>query len=243
MVKSFSSMLSKVEEVDEGGIWEGGRGKEKVAALVDLWDAMPIFTEVSIWFLRQANDQAETLLINTLFPSYSPPALLPSVLIAPLATITSAVQPTINTIKRSLSTHTFVALELYTALIAAQSNYEHIASRCLTKTNSPVAPEVVTPLSQPLSTLRSLVLRSFPEMLVDIRSTTSQGNTSGISDTTYSVLTYIETLPAYEKTVENLLSKSHSERSWLMGAKDAPSPARSAAEEGGVLNLYVGESQ
>lgn len=78
-------------------------------------------------------------------------------------------------------------------------------------------------------------------MLVDIRTTAGQGNTSGISDVTYSVLTYIETLPAYEKTVENLLNKSHSERSWLMGAKDAPSPVRSAAEEGGIVNLYVGE--
>lgn len=47
MVKSFSGMLTRVEEVDEGGIWEGGRGKEKVAALVDLWDAMPILAEVS----------------------------------------------------------------------------------------------------------------------------------------------------------------------------------------------------
>lgn len=47
MVKSFSGMLSKVDEVDEGGIWEGGRGKEKVAALVDLWDAIPLLTEVS----------------------------------------------------------------------------------------------------------------------------------------------------------------------------------------------------
>lgn len=167
--------------------------------------------------------------------------MLPSVLIAPLTTITSAVQPTINTIKRSLSTHTFVALELYTTLIAAQSNYEHIATQCLGKTHSPVAAEIVTPLAQPLSTLRSLVLRSFPEMLVDIRSTQGRGDTSGISDTTYSVLTYIETLPAYEKTVESLLSKSHAERSWLMGAKDPPSPVRSAAEEGGVVNLYVGE--
>lgn len=26
-----------------------------------------------------------------------------------------------------------------------------------------------------------------------------------------------------------------------MGAKDAPSPVRSAAEEGGIVNLYVGE--
>jgi hypothetical protein len=85
-------------------------------------------------------------------------------------------------------------------------------------------------------------LRSFPELLVDIRSTSGQGSTSSIADTTYTVLTYIETLPAYEKTVENLLGKSHSERSWLMGAKDAPSPVRSAAEEGGIVNLFVGMS-
>jgi hypothetical protein len=77
---------------------------------------------------------------------------------------------------------------------------------------------------------------------VDIRSTSGQGSTSSIADTTYTVLTYIETLPAYEKTVENLLGKSHSERSWLMGAKDAPSPVRSAAEEGGIVNLFVGMS-
>lgn len=47
MVKSFRAMLIRVEEVDEGGIWEGGRGKEKVAALIDLWDAMPVMAEVS----------------------------------------------------------------------------------------------------------------------------------------------------------------------------------------------------
>lgn len=160
---------------------------------------------------------------------------------SPLTAIISAIQPTINTIKRSLSTHTFLALELYTALIAAQSTYEHVATRCLEMTQAPRSAETLTPLSQILSTLRSLVLRSFPEMLVDIRTTSGQGNTSGIADTTYSVLTYIETLPAYEKTVENLLGKSHSERSWLMGAKDAPSPVRSAAEEGGIVNLFVGE--
>lgn len=108
-------------------------------------------------------------------------------------------------------------------------------------THSISTPEIISPLSAILSTLRSLVLRSFPELLVDIRSTSGQGSTSGIADTTYTVLTYIETLPAYEKTVESLLGKSHSERSWLMGAKDAPSPVRSAAEEGGIVNLFVGK--
>lgn len=54
MVKSFRAMLVRVEEVDEGGIWEGGRGKEKVAALIDLWDAMPVMAEVS-WIVSCPN--------------------------------------------------------------------------------------------------------------------------------------------------------------------------------------------
>lgn len=41
--------------------------------------------------------------------------------------------------------------------------------------------------------------------------------------------------------MEDMLGQSRAERSWLMGSKEAPSPARSAAEEGGVVNLYVGE--
>ena len=185
--------------------------------------------------------QAETLLVTSLFPNHQPPTLLPATLGPPISAIIYAIQPTISTIKRSLSNHTFLALELYTALISAQSTFEHIATRCLEMTHSMSTPEIISPLSAILSTLRSLVLRSFPELLVDIRSTSGQGSTSGIADTTYTVLTYIETLPAYEKTVESLLGKSHSERGWLMGAKDAPSPVRSAAEEGGIVNLFVGK--
>jgi len=191
---------------------------------------------------ESADGQAETLLITSLFPNHPPPSLLPGVISPPISAIIYAIQPTITTIKRALSTHTFLALELYTALISAQSTFEHVSSRCMEMVHSPQTPELISPLSPILSILRSLVLRSFPELLVDIRSTSAAGNTSGIADTTYTVLTYIETLPAYEKTVENLLGKSHSERSWLMGAKDAPSPVRSAAEEGGIVNLFVGKS-
>jgi len=76
---------------------------------------------------------------------------------------------------------------------------------------------------------------------VDIRTGSGGPSTSSaISDSTHSTLTYLETLPAYEKTVEGLLNISQSERSWLMGQKDPPSPARNANEEGGIVNLYVG---
>jgi hypothetical protein len=78
---------------------------------------------------------------------------------------------------------------------------------------------------------------------VDIRTARSGGGaTSAISETTHSTLTFLENVPAYEKTIEGVLSRSQSERSWLMGAKDPPCPARNAAEEGGIVNLYVGKS-
>jgi exocyst complex protein 7 len=88
-----------------------------------------------------------------------------------------------------------------------------------------------------------MILRSFPELLVDIRMTpTAGGSSSGISDVTYSTLSYLEGLPTYLTTVKGLLGRSsQSERSWLMGGKEAPSPAKNANEEGGVVNLYVGE--
>jgi hypothetical protein len=41
-------MVSRVEEIDEGGIWEAGRGKEKVKGLVGLWDVLLVVTEVSL---------------------------------------------------------------------------------------------------------------------------------------------------------------------------------------------------
>lgn len=96
-----------------------------------------------------------------------------------------------------------------------------------------------------IATLRQLGIRSFPELLVDIRSPSSSsggnGPTAAISPTTYSTLTYLETLPNYQTTVEGLLSSSQSQRSWLMGSKDLPSPVRDMEAEGGIVNLFVGE--
>ena len=120
-------------------------------------------------------------------------------------------------------------------------------AKCLDMTQASVSPseeilDLQNALAGPISSLRSLVSRSFPELLVDIKTNNAGGTSSAISDMTYSTLTYLEALPGYEKTVEGILSRSQSERSWLMGSIDTPSPARSANEEGGIVNLYVGES-
>ena len=159
----------------------------------------------------------------------------------------TTLQPTLNTIKRSLSSHTFVALDLYQSLVKVQGKWDALLTKCFSMTHTDAstseARELSTAVTTPLSTLRGLVLRSFPELLVDIRTTqTKAGSSSAISDSTHSTLTYLETLPLYQETVEGLLARSQSERSWLMGQKDPPSPAKNANEEGGVVNLYVGGS-
>ncbi|WVR04979.1 hypothetical protein IAU60_001991 [Kwoniella sp. DSM 27419] len=231
--RSLNGMIGRVEEIDEGGIWQGGRSKDKIKGLVGLWDSLLLVAE------------AETLLITTLFPSRPPPSLILSTLSSPLNLLNSTLQPTLNTIKRSLSSQAFVALDLYSSLIRLAGRWDQGMSKCLSMTHTPSSPEakeVVSVLNQPISTLRGLSLRSFPELLVDIRTTATNGSpTSGINETTYSTLSYLESLPEYEKTVEGLLGNSHSERSWLMGMKEAPSPARSAGEEGGTVKLYVAD--
>ena len=168
-------------------------------------------------------------------------------MVYPLSLVTSTLQPTLNTIKKALSSHTFVALDLYQSLIRVQNKWDPALTKCLRMTDAHMASEPVKELAAaittPISTLRGLVLRSFPEFLVDIRMASGGPSTSSaISDSTHSTLTYLETLPAYEKTVEGLLNRSQSERSWLMGQKDPPSPARNADDEGGIVNLYVGMS-
>ena len=186
------------------------------------------------------------MVITTLFPDQPPQMLLASTIIQPLNLANNALQPTLNTIKRSLSSHNFVALDLYQSLIRLQAKWEPTVHKCLSMTDAnlsdPNAQALLSTLNAPISNLRNLTLRSFPELLVDIKMAKgTPGPSSGISNPTHSTMTYLETLPAYEATVESLLKRSQSERSWLMGAKDAPSPARSAAEEGGVVKLFVGE--
>ena len=48
MKKSLNSMISRIEEIDEGGIWESSRGTEKVRGIIDLWEVLIIIVEVCI---------------------------------------------------------------------------------------------------------------------------------------------------------------------------------------------------
>ncbi|WVQ78246.1 hypothetical protein IAT38_000329 [Cryptococcus sp. DSM 104549] len=231
--RSLSGLASRVEEADEGGIWENG-GREKVGGLVTMWEAV------------LAAAEAETMLITTLFPNHPPPTLLAQTLSHPVTLAHKTLAPTLTTLKRSLSQHTFTALELYAALSRLQVQWDSTLSACLSRTNSPVSvdtKDLVSSLNQPVATLRSLSLRSFPETLADIRTARADGTppTSAVSEVTYSTIGYLESLVQYESTVESLLAKSISERSWLMGMKEPPSSVRNAGEEGGIVKFFIAD--
>ncbi|KAL7423726.1 exocyst complex component exo70 [Cryptotrichosporon argae] len=229
--RSYRSMIARAEEADEGGIWDTGTGGGKVAVLVGMWDALAIVVE------------AETLWITAVFSKQPPPDLLPMTLARPFNLLGSTLTPVINMLKRALSSHTFMALDLYASLARASGALEAALAKCFAMTHATAdARELLAPLAAALGALRGLVLRSFPEMLVDIRAPARDAGTSAaIAETTHAVLAYLEGLPRFEKTVETLLRSSHAERSWLMGANEPPSSARNAAEEGGVVNLYVAD--
>lgn len=244
--RSMTHLLARVDEIDEGGIWEGGRGREKARGLIGLWDALIVIAEVSYPLVAIADRQAETMLYTSLFPNRPPPELLPLAILPSIQLVNNAFNATINTIKRSLASHVFVAFELFQSLVRTSQRWETAVQKCLSMTqtdpSSPEARDVLSAQMGTISTLRALAKRSFPEFIVDIRmAPATAGPSSAISDVTHTTLTYLETLPQYEKTVESLLASNQSQRSWLMGAGETPSPVRSAEEEGGTVKLYVGE--
>lgn len=185
------------------------------------------------------------MLAEALFPNHPPQSILTQTLASPLTLANKALSPTLSTLKKYLSRHTFTALDLYASVSRLLPQWDHIMSSCLARLGtlqSPATTELVTALDQPVNTLRSLSLRSFPEMLADVRSAKTEGPpTSAISDVTYSTISYLESLMEYEKVVEGLLGKSKSERSWLMGLNELPSSVRSADEEGGIVKFFVAD--
>jgi hypothetical protein len=45
--RTLGPIVARVDEVDEGGIWEGGRGREKVKAITTCWEVLLVLIEVS----------------------------------------------------------------------------------------------------------------------------------------------------------------------------------------------------
>lgn len=141
-------------------------------------------------------------------------------------------------IKRDLTGQTMLLLDLYANLTEFQSKLDTRLGQVL---GTREAEEVAGVLPNAMAVLKQLAQRSFPERLVDIRNP-SRNNVAnvGVDPVTHATLSYLEVLPKFGTVVDGLLRSGRGERSWLMGLPP-PSPAKSAEEEGGVLNLYVAD--
>lgn len=223
--KSLSGLAARIDEVD-GSKWEGPNG-EKVRLVMELWEAFTVASEAEA-------DVAEMIL-----PGDAGARLLVLTLPYGNGVGLSSMEQVTTTIKRNLSAQTMVLLDLYSALVNMQPRFETTMERVLKSEPS----ECKTALAAPISALRALALRSFPERLVDIRSPPRNTTpTTAIDDNTHSTLTYLEQLPTFGGLADTLLRASgKAERSWLMGMNQPPSSAKSADEEGGIASLYAAD--
>lgn len=122
------------------------------------------------------------MLLEQLFPK-SPSKSLISIFGPSLNLLEDVLTSQIATMKRSLTSSTFYALELYQTVLQHESDWQEITSEL------DFDPPTSRLLVETATTLRSVCLRSFPELLVDIRTShsTVKGDTSSIADVTYRV--------------------------------------------------------
>lgn len=222
--RSLGTLARQVE--DAPNTWDAGDG-DKVRLTLKLWEAFVVASE------------AEVEVAGIMLPGAAGERLVDVTVPHGVGVLSSTMAAIIASIKRNLSDNTMLLLNLYQSLTDFGPRYDSTMSHVLSEDN----PEVRNALTAPLSTLRSLALRSFPERLADIRTPPRNAAMStAIDDTTHSTLVYLEQLPSFGPLAETLLrSTGHGERAWLMGMKEPPSTARSAAEEGGIVNLYAAD--
>lgn len=225
--QSFIGLSGRVEDAD-GALYDG-RGGEKVRLCMKMWDT----------FLTVAESEAG--LGSTLMPGQAGLDLAIQTLASPLKLVNGTMNAVVTSIKRAMSAQTMTMLDLYASLNEFQPRYEEVVG----STFQGQAHDLQNALSQPLSLLKGMALRSFPERLIDIRTPLPKGGphtmSTAVSDTTHNTLAYLEALPSFGSLVDTLLrSGGKAERAWLMGAAP-PSTAKSAGSEGGLLNLYAAD--
>jgi exocyst complex protein 7 len=128
--------------------------------------------------------QTEYDLINHLFPPATTSALL-TIFKSPIKTLNDLLTTQTNTIKRSLNANTFYALELYQTLNGLHGQWEESVRQLLGDQ------DMEKTVAEAAAAMRGACLRSFPEVLVDVRTPAAAGTrdvgTSSVADITYTV--------------------------------------------------------
>ncbi|KZV87009.1 hypothetical protein EXIGLDRAFT_680369 [Exidia glandulosa HHB12029] len=191
--------------------------------------------EFAAWVegLLSSVKEEHTLLVQLApIPSSTPQTF--ASLLTPIVTLFANTLGGLSTlIKRALQKHTFLALSTYGALVGCQARWDDVMRKAARKENE---------LKDGLQTLRSTMLRSFPEFLVDIKSAAMQPGDvgTGVATITTSTITYLNQIPPVADAMASALN-TLGDGNWRMGEGMSKTGQRTGMpdDESGVLENYI----
>ncbi|KAH7105240.1 Cullin repeat-like-containing domain protein [Auriculariales sp. MPI-PUGE-AT-0066] len=178
--------------------------------------------------------QLEYDIISQLAPlPNSVPQTFASLLNPVVVLFSNTVNNLVTTIKRALQKHTFLALSAYGELASCQGQWDNIMRGAARKENE---------LKDALQTLRSTMLRSFPEFLVDIKTSAMDAGDvgSGTAPITTTTINYLNQIPPVHDAMSAALS-SLGDGNWRMG-EGMSKTGRSTGlveDDSGILENYI----
>ncbi|KZT33890.1 hypothetical protein SISSUDRAFT_1122622 [Sistotremastrum suecicum HHB10207 ss-3] len=236
---SSSSILATLKEatgtyVDIRGKWAraalegGGNVLDRVSSSAE-GEGGVVFRA---WFEGLVNIAADEY---DLLQSLSPlPPLLPSsysTLLSPLiSSFTSSLNaltgylkapPRLSLTPGTKHNSTFLALDIYSTLTDLQPEWDDILAKPSNNNLGGGANNGVKEMKEIIqsSGLRGIVLRSFPELLVDIQTSVGgmKDGGTGVADITYSTVKYLTLLPSHQPQIQSALL-TLGDGNWKMGA-------------------------
>ena len=191
--------------------------------------------ELGIWvraLLSCASEEFDLLQQLAPLPS-SVPQTFASLLNPILMLFANTLSSLSSTIKRALQKHTFLALSAYGELASCQLQWDS-AMRSAARTENE--------LKDGLQTLRSTMLRSFPEFLVDIKTAAMDTGDmgSGTAPITTTTIAYLNQIPPVQEAMAAALI-TLGDGNWRMGEGMSKTGQRNAAngDDAGILENYI----
>ncbi|KAI0073224.1 hypothetical protein K474DRAFT_1666843 [Panus rudis PR-1116 ss-1] len=216
-------------------------------------DGVEAGKEFGIWvgnLLTVAENEYDLLL--DLAPLSTPAALEQTfnTLLTPLTSLFSQTLSSLSSlIKRSIHKHTFLAFSIFSVLSAAQARWDDVMCRRAGRGaggggGGKGGGQGENELKEGLHVIRASCLRSFPEIIADVKAAAISGKggelSTGLTDFTISTVSYIERIPEVRDAVASALL-TLGDGNWKMGDGVQVGKGAKAAEvdERTVLEHYL----
>lgn len=217
------AILASLKEAQKGyadmrGAW-GRKCVEQYAKRVvdraETLDGVIAGSELGVWVGNLLSvAEYEYSLLSDLATMPGQPALSSTYasLISPMISLFSSTLSSLNAlIKRSLNKNTLLALSAFSSLSTAQSRWDDVMCRRAGRKENE--------LKDSLHTIRAACLRSFPELIADIRAAANGRSaelSTGLAEVAVSTVQYMERMPEVQDAVGSCLH-TLGDGNWKMG--------------------------